>query len=56
MLSECEREDWEICQCKRDEFIKGWNGNSQGADMANRSLGHSPSQADCVDVLFKNKQ
>jgi hypothetical protein len=29
ILSETEREDWEICQRKREEFIKGWLGNSQ---------------------------
>src|SRR5215471_8033508 len=29
-LSEAEREDWEKCQRKREEFIKGWLGNSQG--------------------------
>src|SRR6516225_2743955 len=28
-LSEAEREDWEICQRKREEFIKEWLGNSQ---------------------------
>jgi CRISPR/Cas system-associated exonuclease Cas4 (RecB family) len=26
ILSEREREDWEICQRKREEFIKGWLG------------------------------
>jgi hypothetical protein len=28
-LSETEREDWETVQRKRNEFIKGWLGNSQ---------------------------
>jgi hypothetical protein len=28
-LSEAEREDWEKCQRKREEFISGWLGNSQ---------------------------
>jgi hypothetical protein len=28
-LSETEREDWETVQRKREEFIKGWLGNSQ---------------------------
>jgi hypothetical protein len=28
-LSEAERQDWEKCQRKREEFIKGWLGNSQ---------------------------
>jgi CRISPR/Cas system-associated exonuclease Cas4 (RecB family) len=29
ILSDPEREDWEACQRKREEFIKGWLGNSQ---------------------------
>jgi hypothetical protein len=29
ILSDREREDWEQCQRKREEFIKGWLGNSQ---------------------------
>jgi len=29
ILSPQEREDWEKCQRKREEFIKGWLGNSQ---------------------------
>src|SRR5215831_9969688 len=28
-LSDAEREDWEACQRKREEFIKSWLGNSQ---------------------------
>jgi hypothetical protein len=29
ILSESEREDWEKCQAKREEFIRGWLGPSQ---------------------------
>jgi hypothetical protein len=29
VLSDHEREDWESCQAKRNEFIKGWLANSQ---------------------------
>jgi hypothetical protein len=29
ILSDRERGDWEACQAKREEFIKGWLGNSQ---------------------------
>jgi len=29
VLSEAERADWESCQAKRNEFIKGWLANSQ---------------------------
>ena len=29
ILSEAEREDWETCQRKREEFLRGWLGNSQ---------------------------
>jgi hypothetical protein len=29
ILSGSEREDWEACQRKREDFIKGWLGNSQ---------------------------
>jgi hypothetical protein len=29
ILSDRERGDWETCQAKREEFIKGWLGNSQ---------------------------
>jgi len=28
-LSPKERQDWEVCQRKREEFLKGWLGNSQ---------------------------
>src|SRR6516164_3750397 len=28
-LSEAERADWESCQTKRNEFIKGWLADSQ---------------------------
>src|SRR5215475_976432 len=28
-LSQAERADWERCQAKRNEFIKGWLANSQ---------------------------
>ena len=29
ILSDRERGDWKICQTKREDFIKGWLGNSQ---------------------------
>ena len=31
ILSAAEREDWETCQRKREEFIRGWLGDSQEA-------------------------
>jgi hypothetical protein len=39
ILSEGEREDWESCQSKREEFIKAWLGNSRDPAVIDRETG-----------------
>ena len=39
VLSEAERADWESCQAKRVEFIKGWLGPSQESFCSTKEQG-----------------
>jgi len=43
-LAEVERTDWETIQHKREEFIKGWLGNSQEPQLAQGTAALAPQR------------